>query len=606
MTAAMVVSHPVKMPGYNNTVDLDEVHAHSLASRATSADYTNFAQGLPDRCDYSFSQTGLISNPSGLFSFSQTEPSTDLLSGPSWGTTGEGSQNFQDFPDTGSSHSGEHEEFMFTSGHTTPRGTRLLEQSQAADAAWNARRIGSSVSTDGQAMSRVNSSRSSGSLSQTSHMSNMDTRGNASAFRNGSQATATTMVGMDSCLLLESDANVANPQMYWPNYGIDVNLTTDGAVSFPIAEMSPLHVVPAQMQLGPDASLPDTSSPGSWECFSSSISRTSSPATIDEAWLPAPLSPRSSPEIHCQSPRYDMLAGLSRTKSDLLTPDNLSNDRKNAMISEDFSGKVLSPLDDTLGLPPSFTARRQGNEGESARDHVLYKNAVPQADGLYHCPWEGQPVCNHKAEKLKCNYDKFVDSHLKPYRCKAESCEGARFSSTACLLRHEREAHGLHGHGDKPFLCVYEGCERAVLGNGFPRQWNLRDHMKRVHNDHGSAGGSPPSSAPAQPPKGRKRKTEVSEPQPTPSRKSSVKSIQAVDSKQSSVKPLLEQWVEHRKAVQDIIRGLEKPEDPMNIQQITEVQQRLSVMAKMTSDMISLPSTDISPASTRRAYATTG
>src|SRR5208282_771438 len=105
--------------------------------------------------------------------------------------------------------------------------------------------------------------------------------------------------------------------------------------------------------------------------------------------------------------------------------------------------------------------------------------------------------CQHKPEKLKCNYEyehflfptyfsntnrvvctsKFVDSHLKPCRCKVISCENLQFSSTACLFRHEREAHAMHGHGDIPFLCTYEGCERGLLGNGFPRHWNLRDHM---------------------------------------------------------------------------------------------------------------------------------
>lgn len=40
-----------------------------------------------------------------------------------------------------------------------------------------------------------------------------------------------------------------------------------------------------------------------------------------------------------------------------------------------------------------------------ARDHPLYHNAAPGPDGLYHCPWEGEPTCQHKGEKLKCNYE---------------------------------------------------------------------------------------------------------------------------------------------------------------------------------------------------------
>lgn len=41
----------------------------------------------------------------------------------------------------------------------------------------------------------------------------------------------------------------------------------------------------------------------------------------------------------------------------------------------------------------------------------------------------------------------------------------------------------MHGHGDRPHLCFYPGCDRGIPGNGFPRRYNLFDHMKRVH-DH--------------------------------------------------------------------------------------------------------------------------
>ena len=135
----------------------------------------------------------------------------------------------------------------------------------------------------------------------------------------------------------------------------------------------------------------------------------------------------------------------------------------------------------------------------TARKDPLYK-AQPGTDGLYHCPFERSENCKHQPEKLKCNYEydgdpylakghtadilrsKHLDSHLKPYRCSRSECSNLQFSSTACLLRHEREAHALHGHGDKPYRCRFRGCDRAQHGQGFPRLWNLRDHMKRVHD----------------------------------------------------------------------------------------------------------------------------
>ena len=112
-------------------------------------------------------------------------------------------------------------------------------------------------------------------------------------------------------------------------------------------------------------------------------------------------------------------------------------------------------------------------------------------------------MLNHKLTS-RCTCSKFIDSHLKPFRCKIEACAKQEFSSTACLLRHEREAHGMHGHGDRPHVCYYTGCERGAPGNGFPRRYNLHDHMKRVHDhkEEPSSGTASPDSRPA----GRKRK----------------------------------------------------------------------------------------------------
>lgn len=222
-----------------------------------------------------------------------------------------------------------------------------------------------------------------------------------------------------------------------------------------------------------------------------------------------------------------------------------------------------SPLDDDELLSPSDAAAAKDMEeeqGQIARSHPLYQ-AQPDDSGKYHCPNEGKPGCNHKPTPLKCNYEyvkpssfrgtnlthnsKYVDSHLKPFRCHKKICVGVQFSSTACLLRHEREAHGMHGHGSRPHLCHFADCDRAVPGNGFPRRYNLFDHMKRVHDFSG------PTTEPSPP-----------APQPGPARKSVSRKRKATadeagDKRSSKVTKLTaqQQLQRRREALQDAFLG---------------------------------------------------
>ncbi|EME87329.1 uncharacterized protein MYCFIDRAFT_212839 [Pseudocercospora fijiensis CIRAD86] len=258
--------------------------------------------------------------------------------------------------------------------------------------------------------------------------------------------------------------------------------------------------------------------------------------------------------------------------------------------------------------PCSAASMTSESEEGRHRNDPLYSRG-PESDGLYHCPFESDPNCQHKPTKLKCNYDKFIDSHLKPFRCKIEACSKQEFSSTACLLRHEREAHGMHGHGDRPHLCYYGGCERGIPGNGFPRRYNLFDHMKRVHDhkdeptqDRGSpegrktsgrkrkASGSVSEESPAQRPKIQRIPTPVSEPSPVmavpqatcvATDASYPEDYRAIQNRQQ--RAAYSQWANQRQLLEFSVTSVNGPQDEVNLQRLSqnvEELRRLSQQAR--------------------------
>ncbi|KAK7923986.1 C2H2 transcription factor [Apiospora marii] len=516
--------------------------------------------------DYStFSHGNFTSGP---FLYSQTVPSD--LNGSVWDTTtAEGTQNFH----------GDAEDFPFSFGHITPRGNGQdhIDVVDDISSKWIAAEEAPAVVSE--PMRRISSRSSAGShshkhrtlkaasqqkhrptilsgVSQGSYMSSYDISGN----------------GHSEAYLLDSDAHSVTSQMYYPSLPMGVGMTSDGLPYSPeviATGMPQQHMDPTHMQLDFDASLNGNSPNSSW-ASSLSESRVSSPG-IPEEWNSGPIG--TSPQAGTSSPVMD---GQSPSL------------HRGLIGSEDSYGTDLM---DNSFLPPAFTRRSSGDGESSARDHPLYKNAMPKADGLFHCPWEGNSSCNHKAEKLKCNYDKFVDSHLKPYRCKVDSCENARFSSTACLLRHEREAHAMHGHGDKPYLCTYEGCDRAVPGCGFPRNWNLRDHMRRVHNDNGQSlsSGAPSSTSgrgsASHSTKGRKRKSKDSTELSSHGRKPVSKTSAADDAAaaaRAAEQPLIEQWYEHRSALQEYLQRYDNPVAFELLDQTSEAGEHFSNMEKIS------------------------
>ncbi|KAF6221263.1 hypothetical protein HO133_002118 [Letharia lupina] len=68
--------------------------------------------------------------------------------------------------------------------------------------------------------------------------------------------------------------------------------------------------------------------------------------------------------------------------------------------------EMMDPAFGFSSYPGMDGSRRSsdGEAGRNARENPLYK-AVPQEDGLYHCPFAATDGCLKSPEKLKCNYE---------------------------------------------------------------------------------------------------------------------------------------------------------------------------------------------------------
>ncbi|KAF2835411.1 hypothetical protein M501DRAFT_941987 [Patellaria atrata CBS 101060] len=89
--------------------------------------------------------------------------------------------------------------------------------------------------------------------------------------------------------------------------------------------------------------------------------------------------------------------------------------------------------------------------------------------------------CSHLTFDRKCEWNKHMDKHDRPYKCKHQGCEKIQgFTYSGGLLRHQREVHKLYGGTRQSLFCPYNECKRSS-GQGFTRKENLHEHIRRVH-----------------------------------------------------------------------------------------------------------------------------
>lgn len=151
----------------------------------------------------------------------------------------------------------------------------------------------------------------------------------------------------------------------------------------------------------------------------------------------------------------------------------------------------------------------------------------------------------------------------------------------------------MHGHGDKPYLCTYEGCDRAVPGNGFPRNWNLRDHMRRVHNDNGSSlstrsGPPSPGGNGHKESKSRKRKSDpvakISSGRKSP-KVHPVVDVEVPAREDISLK-LRGEWADYQSGLSGCFASFPAADDPMVLDHINALKDRLDAMAGIHRDLV--------------------
>ncbi|UKZ65817.1 uncharacterized protein TrAtP1_007007 [Trichoderma atroviride] len=151
-----------------------------------------------------------------------------------------------------------------------------------------------------------------------------------------------------------------------------------------------------------------------------------------------------------------------------------------------------SPLQVALHAPPlpdpiheSKELPRTDMSSPSSRIKPIIKperEVHKKSDGKFHCPLDD---CKEelRAFSRKCEWNKHMDKHERPYRCPAEGCENLPgFTYSGGLLRHEREVHGKHGGPKNTVNCPHPNCKRHT-GKGFSRQENLNEHLRRVHTN---------------------------------------------------------------------------------------------------------------------------
>ncbi|KAK6951344.1 hypothetical protein Daesc_007878 [Daldinia eschscholtzii] len=186
-------------------------------------------------------------------------------------------------------------------------------------------------------------------------------------------------------------------------------------------------------------------------------------------------------------PSIDGLVGYSAGEDQVLLPVSPSS---NGLDSP-------SPFERPISPPESLSTPGHRHTRPPRLGPVVKPNrvATKNREGKFVCSFPG---CNDEVKVFgrKCEWNKHMDKHDRPYKCLAPGCEKlAGFTYSGGLLRHEREVHNKHGGPKNPLNCPHGNCKRHE-GKGFSRMENLNEHLRRVHTPSDASNGAAGAQSP--------------------------------------------------------------------------------------------------------------
>lgn len=182
-----------------------------------------------------------------------------------------------------------------------------------------------------------------------------------------------------------------------------------------------------------------------------------------------PEQPYTTPKSESPVPRGIIAQQLSRKRSHDAMPENGQGHHSRN-----------GSRDGSEGYPPHQPSGDDESPGRQRLNTTISRPDPPQnKDGKYICTYSSE--CDGCVFDRKCEWNKHMDKHDRPYRCTHPDCAKLQgFTYSGGLLRHEREVHNKHGGPKAKLMCHFSDCKRK--NKGFTRKENLNEHIRRVHS----------------------------------------------------------------------------------------------------------------------------